>query len=323
LFIETGFDFISSGSLARRSLKYDRLETEQAHSPGWTARREANVAVARVAPSTWLSLVCLDAPLVSVAWLWLFARTFHATVDSVNCAALFLTAWLIYLADRLADSYSLQDGGPRSLRHEFCLNHRQIWIGALAVIATTDAYLIWRSIGAETFLAGAVIGTLALIYLVLNHSLGGAWPPLPLKELAIGFFFAAGTLVALFPLFPPITGSLVFSGIAFAWLCTLNCISIAFWERELDETQGKVSFATRYPGLDRHLGKLSIALTLGSGVMAIIYREAAPIFGCVSVSSLLLALLDSFRGEIGRDQRTALADLVLLTSLLALFVMNA
>ena len=93
----------------------------------------------RAVPTVWLNLVCLDAPLVSVAWLWLFARTFHASVDPVNCAALFLTAWLIYLADRLADSYSLQDGGPRSLRHEFCLNHRQIWIGALAVIAATDA----------------------------------------------------------------------------------------------------------------------------------------------------------------------------------------
>jgi hypothetical protein len=299
------------------------LETEQAHSLGWTAGRESKVAVARIAPSTWLNLVCLDAPLVSVAWLWVVARAFHATVDPVNCATLFLTAWVIYLADRLADSYSLQNGGPRSLRHEFCLKHRQIWIGALAVNATADAYLIWRGIDAETFLGGAVIGTLALIYLVLNHSLGGAWPPFPLKELAIGFLFAAGTLVALFPVFRPITGSLVSSGIAFAWLCTLNCISIAFWERELDETQQKVSFATRYPGLDRHLGKLSLVLTLGSGVAAIISREAAPIFGCVSVSSLLLALLDSFRGKIDRDQRTALADLVLLTPLLALFLMNA
>ncbi len=311
------------------------METEQAHSLGGTSfgssgdlrkhappGREATVAVPRVALAIRLNLICLDAPLVSVAWLWLFARTFHATVDPANCGALFLTAWLIYLADRLADSYALQDGGPRSLRHEFCLNHRQVWIGALAAIATADAYLIWRSIGAETFLAGAVIGTLALIYLLLNHSLGGAWPPLPLKELAIGFLFAAGTLVALFPVFPPITGSLVFSGIAFAWLCTLNCISIAFWERQLDEMQRKVSFATRFPGLDRHFGKLSIALALASGVAAIIYREAGPIFGCVSGSSLLLSLLDSFRGKIGRDQRTALADLVLLTPLLALFVMN-
>jgi hypothetical protein len=275
------------------------------------------------APVVWLNLVCLDAPLVSVTWLWLFARTFHATVDPVNCAALFLTAWLIYLGDRLADTYSLRDGEPRSLRHEFCRNHRPIWIGALAVIAATDACLIWRSIEAETLLAGAVIGTLALLYLVLNHSLGEAWLHLPLKELAVGFLFAAGTLVLLFPVSPPITGALVWSGIAFVWLGTFNCISIAYWERELDSAQRKASFATRYPGLDRHLGKLLSALALSSGVAAIIYQESAPILGCVSMSSFLLALLDFNRGRIGRDQRTALADLVLLTPLLALLVMNA
>jgi hypothetical protein len=323
------------------------LETEQAHSlrtyplgrnaalrrPRTADRNEAASRHSRTAQRAvptrdrtlvvWLNLVCLDAPLVSVVWLWLFAKTFHATVDPVNCAALFLTAWLIYLADRLADSYSLEQGESRSRRHEFCRHHRRIWIGALAVIAATDGYLIWRSIAVETFLAGAAIGTLALIYLVLNNSLGGAWPHLLLKEIAIGFLFAAGTLVALFPILPPISGSLILSGIAFVLLGTLNCISIAYWERELDEAQRKASFATRYPGLDRHLGKLSIALALGSGVTAIICREAAPIFGCVSVSSFLLALLDSFRETIGRDQRTALADLVLLTPLLVLLAMKA
>ena len=274
-------------------------------------------------PIVWLNLVCLDAPLVSVSWLWLFARTFHATVAPGGYAALFLTAWLIYLGDRLADTYSLQPREPLSLRHEFCRNHRRFWIGALAVIAAADAWLIWRNIAGETLFTGAVIGTLALIYLVLNHSLGGAWGHVPLKEFAIGFLFAAGTLVLLSGAFPAITGALVWSGIAFAWLGTFNCISIAYWERELDNAQRKVSFATRYPGLDRHLGKLLSALALSSGLAAIIYREAAPIFGCVSVSSLLLALLDSNRGKIGRDQRTALADLVLLTPLLALLVMNA
>jgi asparagine N-glycosylation enzyme membrane subunit Stt3 len=258
---------------------------------------------------------------VAVAWLWLFARTFHVSVDPVNCAALFLTAWLIYLADRLADSSSLRDGGPRSLRHEFCLNHRQIWIGALAVIAATDAVLIWDHLGPATLLTGAVVGTLALLHLVLNYSLGGSWPPLPLKEVAVGSLFAGGTLVALFPV-QPITGSLVISSIAFACLCTLNCISIAFWERELDETQGKVSFATRYPDFHEHLGKFAIAFALTSGLAAIIWREAAPVLGCVGASSLLLALLDFFREKIGRDQRTALADLVLLTPLLALLIRN-
>lgn len=273
-------------------------------------------------PSTWLNLVCLDAPLVAVAWQWLFARTFHVPAGPGNGVALFFTAWLIYLADRLADSYSIQDGVSRSRRHEFCLKHRPLWIGALAAIAVTDSIVIWRSIGAETLLAGAVVGGLALIYLVLNHSFGGAWPHLALKEIAIGFLFAAGTLVALFPVLP-ITSSLVFSGMAFASLCTLNCIYIAFWERELDETQRKVSFATRYPDLARHLGKVSTALALGSVVAAMIHHDGALLFACVSASSLLLTLLDALRGNIDRDQRTALADLVLLTPLLVFVVMTA
>jgi hypothetical protein len=271
----------------------------------------------------WLNFACLDAPLVSVSWVWLFARTFHATVAPAGYAALFLTAWLIYLGDRLADTYSLQPGEPRSLRHEFCRAHRHLWIAALTVIAAADVYLVWRSIAGETLLAGAVVGALALIYLVLNHSLGGAWGHVPLKEFAIGFLFAAGTLVLLSPAFPAITGALVWSGIAFACLGTFNCISIAYWEKELDQAQRKVSFATRYPGLDPYLGKILSALALSAGGAALVYREAAPIFACVSLSSLLLALLDSNRERIGRDQRTALADLVLFTPLLALLVMNA
>lgn len=222
----------------------------------------------------------------------------------------------------MADSLALPAGAARSLRHEFCLNHRHIWLGALTVLAAVDAVLIWQHIGTATFVAGAVVGTLALIHLAINHSLGGAWPPLPLKEIAVGFLFAAGTLVPLCPV-RLTTAAFLFTGIAFAWLCTLNCVSIAYWERELDERQQKVSCATRYPGLGRYLGIFSIVLALGSGLAAIVNREAAPILGCVSMSSLLLGWLDFSRGEIERDQRTALADLVLLTPWVALLVMNS
>jgi hypothetical protein len=284
---------------------------------------QRTVSATSQTPVVWLNLACLDAPLVSVTWLWLFAKTFHATVAPAGYAALFLTAWLIYLGDRLADTYSLQPGEPCSLRQAFCRNHRRLWVGALAGIAGTDAYLVWRGIAGETLLAGTVIGALALLYLILNHSLGEAWRHVPLKESAIGFLFAAGTLVLLFPTSPANAGPLVWSAIAFALLGTFNCISIAYWERELDNAQRKVSFATRYPNLDRHLGKLLSALALSAGATAVVYRDAAPIFACVSVSSLLLAWLNSNRGRIGRDQRTALADLVLLTPLFALLVMHA
>ena len=87
--------------------------------------------------------------------------------------------------------------------------------------------------------------------------------------------------------------------------------------------QGKISVATRYVFVRRHLGKIAIALALASLIAPLIQHNAASIFGCVSASALLLALLDFVGEAIGRDQQTALADLVLLTPLVVLIGASA
>ncbi|HXM32068.1 MAG TPA: hypothetical protein VN921_00325 [Chthoniobacterales bacterium] len=281
-----------------------------------TAQRA--VPTRKATPLVWLNLVCLDAPLVALAWLWLFARTFHVALDLGNCAILFLTAWLIYLADRLADALALPGQIPLSRRGEFCLKHRRPWSWTLAAIAIVDAGLIWRTTDSKTFFIGVLVGMAALIYLILNYSLGRIWSFIPVKEAAIGFLFAAGTLVGLLPDFPAVSPTFVLSALAFGFLCTLNCVSIAVWERELDVGQGKISIATRHPSVQRHLGKLALALALASFFGVMFYPGAALIFGCAGASALLLALLDFIGGAIDQDQRTALADLVLLTPLVVL-----
>lgn len=296
------------------------MNTEQAHSLLPPARQPARLAATKAGPAVWLNLVCLDAPIVAVVWLWLFARTFHVPVDPSNAVALFLTAWLIYLADRLADAASLRAGLPRSLRQQFCLRHREIWISALLLIGGFDLYVIWRTIDAGTIFAGSVIGILALIYLALNYPRGLIWRWLPAKEVAIGLLFTAGTLVALLPGVPPVSAPFIACGLAFACLCSLNCISIARWERQLDWDQGKVSVATRHPGLARQAGRISVGLALVSFAMASLSRPAAPVFGCVAVSAFLLAFLDTLPDKLG-DQRTAMADLALLTPIIPLIVM--
>jgi len=271
--------------------------------------------------TVWLNLVCLDAPIVAVVWLWLFARTFRVPIHLGNAVALFLTAWLIYLADRLADASSLPPGSPLSLRQEFCLRHREIWISALLLVGGFDLYVIWRSIAAGTFFAGTVVGILALIYLAMNHPRGLVWRSLPAKEVAIGLLFTAGTLVALLPGLSGVTNSFAAAALAFAGICSLNCISIAGWERELDRAQGKISLATCYPGVARQMRRICAGLALASFAFAIIDRPVAPIFECVGASALLLVLLDMLPSTVGEDQRTALADLVLLTPIIALIVL--
>jgi hypothetical protein len=291
----------------------------------------------RAVPALWLNLVCLDAPLVAVAWLWLFARTFQIPLQVGNVVALFLTAWLIYLGDRLADSASLEPDGPQSLRQQFCQRHRKLWIIMIALVAAFDAYIIWRITAWETLLAGAVVGGLALIYLVLNHPLGLIWRSLPAKEMVIGLLFAAGTLVASLPTLKVVTADLAVPAVLFAALCALNCISIASWERELDQAQGKVSIATRHPGFTRLTALICAVLAGTSLTVAIVQGPAAPLLACISVSALLLGWLNASVDPQGaavykppwaiwkspfldfdRDQRTALADLVLLTPIVAL-----
>jgi hypothetical protein len=291
------------------------MKTQQAHSlhgRGAAPRRPRTAQ--RAVPTLWLNLVCLDAPLVAVAWLWLFARTFRIPLHVGNSLALFLTAWLIYLGDRLADSASLEPDGPQSLRQQFCRRHRKLWIIVLALAAGFDAYIIWRTTALETLLAGAVVGGLALIYLVLNHPLGLIWRSLPAKELVIGLLFSAGILVALLPALKSVTAGLAIPAVFFAILCALNCISIARWEYDLDRAQGKVSIATRHPGIARYSGHIALALGVAAFVMTTIFPPAAPLLVCIGVSGFLLAWLNS--RPIDTDRQTALADLVLLTPII-------
>jgi len=292
------------------------LNAEQAHSPPIEYDSEAARLFPRIAPVLWLNLVCLDAPLVAVAWLWLFARTFRIPLQVGNGMALFLTAWVIYLGDRLADSASLKTDSPKSLRQEFCGRYRALWIILLALVAGFDAYVIYRTTALETFIVGGAVGDLSLIYLVLNHPLGLIWRSLPAKELMIGVLFAAGTLVALLP--PPKTVPIGFAiaAVSFAALCALNCISIAGWESALDRAQGKVSIVTRHPGIARNSGFIALVLGVASFAMAPIFRFAAPLLACIGASAFLLAWLNSRPIEV--DRRTALADLVLLTPIVPL-----
>ena len=231
--------------------------------------------------------------------------------------ALFLTAWLIYLGDRFADAASVKPNLPRSLRQDFCLRHREIWIMTLAIVAGFDAYVIWRTTAMQTFLVGAIVGIAALIYLVVNHPLGLIWRSLPAKELAIGILFAAGTIVALLPSVP-VTAAFAVAAVVFAALCSLNCISIAVWERELDRAQGKVSLATRHPGIARRVVGICAGLAFVCFALASSSLAAMPFFICAGASGLLLVWLNATAGQ--NDRRTALADLVLLTPIVPLLV---
>jgi hypothetical protein len=272
---------------------------------------------ARYSPILWLNLLCLDAPIVAVAWQWLFAYSFGAHLSLALRALLFLTAWLIYLADRFADTIKLPAGSPISLRHQFCREHMIGWWIAVVVIFIIDLSLAFRSLDLQMLLLGGTLAAICGLYLFVNHSLGGKWRPIPMKEKTIGILFAAGTTLAVVAQLPGLTISFGAAVILFAILCTDNCLSIAAWERELDAAQGKTSLMTGWPMAARALKLIGYAIVLTALGFAIFWRFAFPLWLCLATSALLLVRLN-LSDRLPRDSRTALADLVLLTPLFVL-----
>src|SRR5215813_6969447 len=108
-------------------------------------------------PVVWLNLFCLDAPIVAVAWQWLFGRIFGAQLNLPVRELLFLTAWLIYLADRFADTIGLPPESPMSLRHQFCREHMVGWWIAIVVIFLLDLSIAIRNLDLQMFLLGGTL----------------------------------------------------------------------------------------------------------------------------------------------------------------------
>ena len=263
---------------------------------------------------TWLNLLCLDAPLVAVAWHWLFAAEFNIAATLHASAALFLTAWLIYLTDRLGDSLWINPADAASLRQRFCVRHRAPWVAAVLVVGTAGL-LVCLTLDHETLAAGAVVAAFALFYLLVNQLAPAVWRVLPLKEVAIGFLFAAGTVT---PLYSGLTQEFLPAWLLFGGLCVLNCISIAVWERDLDAAQRRISIATAFPKTSRCFRAAALVLIAAGLALVISAPHLWRLYLCLAGSATLLRLVDLARNRLDQDTRTALADLVLLTPVVVL-----
>jgi hypothetical protein len=236
--------------------------------------------------------------------------------------ALFLTAWLIYLVDRLADALSLQANSPRSARQQFCLRHKKLWLGLISAVGLIDLAIILLRLNRNIITSGACLGAVAALYLAVNYAFNEVWEVVPLKEITVGFLFSAGTLLVLIPKFammPLIVGRspALLAMLLFAILCSLNCMSIAVWERDLDRAQRKHSIATRRPSIGVLIRIFCVVVAVAALLLATIASSLLPITISLSAGAALLAILHFL--SIGDDERTALADLVLLTPIAFFF----
>ena len=180
----------------------------------------------------WWNVLSLDAPMVAVAWLAMFARAARVDLAGVNFVVLGAIVWCIYASDRLLDGWKITDRGELRQRHLFCAERRRAFVALVGTCGIATLLLIAERLSLREMVAGAALAAVVGGYLASIHAdAAGIARKIP-KEIAVGVVFACGTTL---PLWSRRAVGVMGWGHVLGWgcfalLCCLNTLSIECWE---------------------------------------------------------------------------------------------
>ena len=245
------------------------------------------------------------------------------------------TVWLIYVADRLLDARKLGADDRMTARHAFYLKHGRLMKVSWVIVLVTLALLAPYYLPSGLLVRGIfLLGFVGLYFVFVTGTPSESGTPF-LKELLCGFIFAMGSTVAVG--FYTGLGSnpdlLTGTGLirewmlhvmdmsaygmpmfAFAILCAMNCASINVWEGEVKGFRVEEK---------RGLREVMLLAAVGAGIWAAWEGSRfSVIYGCVALSAAGLALLHHFEKKLSPDALRVLADVVLLTPLAGMWLVE-
>lgn len=269
----------------------------------------------------WLypNLLSLDAPLVAVAWLHVFAKTwrlgYHPWEAYVTLA---LAVWAIYVADRLFDS-SLTSGTSEKLeaRHHFHRAHRKGFrIGVMIALGVAVILVVTKmpmTIYKHLLLGGVLVaGFFGLS--ILSSQEGDEVPHT--KNIMAGLTFAFGTAMTAhlyrweYGIYDMLSSR---EFICFAVLCILNISAIDLWEHAARSSDIETKASDEL--------SLTLPLTLlGFAALAFALLEdeltTRPFFYAILTGAALLHVLNRTRSRFSLDALRVLADVALIIPVL-------
>jgi hypothetical protein len=262
----------------------------------------------------WLipNLLSLDAPLVAVAWLHIFAKTWRVDyLPWVAYASLGLVVWLIYATDRLLDvSMRGLDENPQP-RHEFHHKYHRVFrvlvmgAGVLALILVVTGLPV--AIYGYAFVGGLMVAGFFALSVFSTH--GPHELPYG-KNIVAGLAFAYGTAMIAFSYTGLDMSELLRSRtlICFVVLCILNISAIDLWEHANRSSDPEIKASDELA--------LTLPLTLLAGaslVFSMLDNEITrPFFYAILTGAALLYIINRNRARFQMDALRVLADVALL-----------
>ncbi len=271
----------------------------------------------------WPNLLSLDAPVVAVAWLYMFQKIWLMVLPWGYYAALGLVVWGIYLTDRIADLKMLPPGDPRlGSRHRF-IQRCGRWPGIVAAMALLGALLVAGGHipqGPLVDYGRVVLPMVGIFFCLTVFSMQDREIP-HLRNLVAGLAFSYGTAMGahmwvvkpgIIDLVYPHFNLLVAPEmLVFALLCSINITAIHFWEQAAAGGESEDGW-----------NDLAIVLplaVLGAACIGFAAKSeeviSRPFYYAVLISAALLYAINRIRTRCSIDALRVLADAAMLAPL--------
>lgn len=319
-------------------------------SAGWSMKFRRPMPGKKTPLWLWPNLLSLDAPLVAVAWLFMFAQAWQVNYLSwQSYLALALGVWVVYVLDKLLDRKIRATDDPLiGSRHEFHARHRKWFVGGVVVALIAIAAIVFTVLPVEllinytrgqpprlenilsSYAGPAILLVMAFFAMVLRSAESTEVPFF--RNLVAGLAFGYGTAM-MAHIYVPTQGmwSLLFSRemLGFAILCVLNITAIHLWEhsRMSDDPEQKAAdeLSLTLPLLV--VGGVSLVFAYqdnpgmfrsGGGV-----DEHRPFFYAILVAAALLQVINRSRHRFSLDAQRTLADLAMVAPLPLFLIFSA
>ena len=263
----------------------------------------------------WPNLLSIDAPLVAIAWAWMFAKAWGVvSVPWELWVTLGGTVWMIYVLDRLNDVRKSKDGADLDKRHYFHRKFRWFFFAGMVVALAWGVYSALWALSQNVLFYGGFVVFLTVCYFIISLATSGGEHTGISKNFVAGLTFAYGTAAGIHaysPVFSFTEMLLSWEVILFAGLCTINMTAIDFWELEGEDEEDAAAL----------IG--TATLLIGGAAMYFSLNGDdfnKPLFYSVLVGAAGLNVLNRKRGELTRDARRLWVDLVILAPVFTYWV---
>jgi hypothetical protein len=270
------------------------------------------------------NLLSLDAPLVAVSWLYVFARSWRVDYHPWQAyAALGLAVWAVYAFDRVLDGLIRGEAAALEERHRFHYRHRRWFLAGSALAMILAVVIALFAMPFEVVRYALIIGVLVAAFFSLAVFANPAEGEIPYaKNILAGVVFALGTAVAAH-IYLPVLGLFDLLGsrewICFAVLCVLNITAIDLWEHAEKSADSEQSTA------DELMLTFPLAL-LGAAtlVFAVMDKEGAsrPFFYSILIAAGLLQAINRSRSRFSMGMLRVLADAAMLAPIPVFLAMS-